>query len=127
MFVYFCLLFVNPSFESHFNCRYEESKNRTKRKRLDSTTLSINHLRRIFNVNNGFLVSVPGIIGTDVSKSKTVEIDDDLNDALSGVLFPKSDYYRIVLKNIKTPKETLIEEFKIDKTTNETINYVLIF
>jgi hypothetical protein len=122
----FCLLFVNPSFESHFiNCTYDESKNRTKRKRLDSTTISINHLRKIFNLNNGFLVSVPGIIGTDVSNSRTIEIDDDLNDALSGILFPNSDYYRIVLKNIKTPKETMIEEFKIDKT-NETINYVLI-
>ena len=88
----FCLLFINPSFQSHFNV--VRQKNRTKRKRLDVAAVVLDHFKRIFSVSNGFLVSVPGLIGTDCLNVKTVEIDDELTDSLSGIIFPKSEINR---------------------------------
>lgn len=112
-------MFINPSFESHFNVVRQE--NRTKRKRLDVAAVVLDHFKRIFSVSNGFLVSVPGLIGTDCLNLKTVEIDDELTDSLSGIIFPKSEYYRVVLKNIKNVKDAKLNEF-----TDETISFVLI-
>ncbi len=118
----FGLFFINESFETHFNVTKHENK--AKRKRFEGAAVSVEYLKKILNIPTGFLVSAPGVIGTDIQISQIVEIDDDLVDALSGIIFPESNYYRIVLKNIKNAKELRIEEFQSD---TETVKYALIF
>ena len=117
----FGLFFINPSFETHLNVTRHQNK--PKRKRLDVSAVSMDYLKKIFNIRHGFLVSVPGVIGTDIQTLRTIEIDDDLKDALSAIIFPKSEYYRVILKNIKNAKELEIKEFQSE---NETVRHCFI-
>jgi len=118
----FSIFFVNPQFFDHLNDSNTEKKATTKRKRLELANFFIEKLKNIFNISNGFLVKSPGIVGTSF-ENKTVEINDDTYDAISGVLFPKSDYYRVVFKNFKDANDHKIEEFI---SNDETVNFVLI-
>lgn len=96
----FSLVFVNEMFSVHLNeLPYE---NKSKRKRVEAAEIVLNHLKELIRVPNGLISSAYAVVGTDLANSSTIEIEDDSCDALVSIMFPKSNFYKIVMtQNLK--------------------------